>query len=242
MKWIYLDEQRQQVESTEDGLRKLSAAGVLKPDTLVWNESLPDWQPLGQAIPGIAMPTPGATPMSAVPRSGIPSGAQTVPLTTTPMQSPAQPARRLPQANPIAAATNPPPVGNQLAPTGDAKNLVPHLAGILSAHSGWIKFFAILMIISGAMQCLTIVYAIIGWFPIWMGVLLMGATQRLEQANLGNQQALEEAMEKIGRFFKISGIFAIASFALVVLIFVVMMLLGGIGALMESGAFPVPAQ
>lgn len=239
MKWIYIDEQRQQVESTEDGLRKLSAAGVLKPDTLVWNESLPDWQALGQAIPGIAMPAPASAPMSGVPMSGIPNGAQTVPLTTTPIQSPAQPSRKVPQANPIAAATNPAPAGNQVAPAG---NLVQHLAGILNAHAGWIKFFAILMIISGAIQCLTIVYAIIGWFPIWMGVLLMGATSRLEQANLGNQQALEEAIEKIGRFFKISGIFAIVSFVFVALIFVVMMLLGGIGALMESGSFPVPSQ
>ncbi|MEO0447828.1 MAG: DUF4339 domain-containing protein, partial [Verrucomicrobiota bacterium] len=49
MQWYYLDDQRQQVETDEDGLRRLADAGAIKADTMVWNESMKEWLPYSKA-------------------------------------------------------------------------------------------------------------------------------------------------------------------------------------------------
>lgn len=53
--WYYLDEERQQLETDEDALRRLAASGELRPDTLVWNESMTEWAPLQRALSGKAL-------------------------------------------------------------------------------------------------------------------------------------------------------------------------------------------
>lgn len=52
MQWYYLDDQRQQMESDEETLRRMSASGELPPDTLVWNDSLTGWAPLKRVFSG----------------------------------------------------------------------------------------------------------------------------------------------------------------------------------------------
>lgn len=52
MQWYYLDEQRQQMETDEEGLRRLAESGDLPPGTLVWNDSMTEWTPLKRALSG----------------------------------------------------------------------------------------------------------------------------------------------------------------------------------------------
>lgn len=48
--WYYIDEQLQQIETDEAGIRRLAETGELRPDVLVWNDSLTEWLPLKRAI------------------------------------------------------------------------------------------------------------------------------------------------------------------------------------------------
>ena len=49
-------------------------------------------------------------------------------------------------------------------------NAGPQLLAPLYAVKGWIKFLSVMFIINGAFQCLSIIGAVIGWIPIWIGV------------------------------------------------------------------------
>jgi len=53
MDWYYVDLSRQQHATDADTLRTLVADGVVTPSTLVWNETLPDWVPCSEALPGL---------------------------------------------------------------------------------------------------------------------------------------------------------------------------------------------
>lgn len=52
MQWFYLDGQRQQLETDDEGIRRLADSGELGPDALVWNDSLMEWTPLRRALSG----------------------------------------------------------------------------------------------------------------------------------------------------------------------------------------------
>ncbi|MEM9017192.1 MAG: DUF4190 domain-containing protein [Verrucomicrobiota bacterium] len=51
MRWYYADSSNQQQEATPERLAALVESGEITDQTLVWNESLPDWVPLSQASP-----------------------------------------------------------------------------------------------------------------------------------------------------------------------------------------------
>jgi len=83
MQWYYLDDQRQQVETDEDGLRRLADSGDLSPNTLVWNDTMSEWTPLKKVLSGGKLPhaqsddtgteiNPYRAPVSS--RSGTSSG------------------------------------------------------------------------------------------------------------------------------------------------------------------------
>lgn len=69
--WFYVDSENQRHQATEEQLQSHAASGVVKPETLVWTEGMPQWQPLAQVLPGLfqrsmAMPPPlpsGPPPM-----------------------------------------------------------------------------------------------------------------------------------------------------------------------------------
>lgn len=46
----------------------------------------------------------------------------------------------------------------------------------LADVAGWMAFLGWVGIVLGVLYCLTIVGAIVGWLPIWMGILLRGAS------------------------------------------------------------------
>jgi hypothetical protein len=76
MEWFYADESRGQHGVAFEELPRLVASGTIREDTLVWNETLPDWKAAAEALPDLF---PGyATPplLSPAQRSdlGYPAG------------------------------------------------------------------------------------------------------------------------------------------------------------------------
>ena len=47
MQWYYAEEGQQKGPVSDEAIADLAASGTIAPDTLVWNENLPDWQPYG---------------------------------------------------------------------------------------------------------------------------------------------------------------------------------------------------
>lgn len=50
MEWYYVQGQEQVGPISPDQLRDLVAQGLVKEETLVWNSTLPNWQPYGQVV------------------------------------------------------------------------------------------------------------------------------------------------------------------------------------------------
>lgn len=76
MDWYYADASQNQQSVPESELENLVASGVIRPTTLVWNETMSDWKPAGQVRPDLfpvseappaLAPMPGAA--SAAPES-----------------------------------------------------------------------------------------------------------------------------------------------------------------------------
>lgn len=53
MEWYYLDKENRQIGPFGDeNFRKMAANGDLRPETLVWNETMEDWLPVSTCLPG----------------------------------------------------------------------------------------------------------------------------------------------------------------------------------------------
>ncbi|MBL8892688.1 MAG: DUF5362 domain-containing protein [Planctomycetaceae bacterium] len=77
----------------------------------------------------------------------------------------------------------------------------------LHAVAPWLAFLGWVCIIAGVIYCLTIIGLIIGWLPIWMGILLKGASERLKLGfQSGNEAELYAASKNLGTYFIILGI------------------------------------
>ncbi len=102
----------------------------------------------------------------------------------------------------------------------DRNAIVQELSAPLASGRGWIKFLAILTIIGGALQALTIVGIIFAWLPIWLGVLLFQSASGMEQASInGDATTFVTAQNKLRLYFMIQAILIIVMFALVILFF-----------------------
>ncbi|MEM1297613.1 MAG: DUF4339 domain-containing protein, partial [Verrucomicrobiota bacterium] len=51
MQWYYLDQNQRQVEATEEELQDLRMRRVITDQTMIWNETLPEWVEMGRALP-----------------------------------------------------------------------------------------------------------------------------------------------------------------------------------------------
>ncbi len=95
------------------------------------------------------------------------------------------------------------------------------------------KFFGWSMFIIGILYCCTIVLAIFGWLPLWMGWLVKGAAESITiGVETGDKGQLHLANQRLGTFFKILGVIAIiyaVIIALYLLFFIVMIVIGLIG-------------
>jgi len=101
--------------------------------------------------------------------------------------------------------------------------------------SGWLKFLGILNIVAGVMYCITIVGAVLGWIPIWIGILLNNASTSLRAGYDGrNEQVVRVGIDKLALSIKIIGILTLIGLVInvvIMLIYAVMIvLLLGAGA------------
>ena len=88
---------------------------------------------------------------------------------------------------------------------------------------GWLKFFAVLAHLSGALSVISIVGIIFCWLYFWVGALLWGASTRLEQGyENDDSELLAEGCAKLGRVIKIMGICAVITIGLYVALLVPM--------------------
>ena len=84
--------------------------------------------------------------------------------------------------------------------------------------NGWLKFIGVMSIIAGALNVLTIFGIIFAWIPIWLGVLLLQAAGKAQQAYYQKEYGeLVGMMDKLRLFFMIVGIYIIVMVALVIL-------------------------
>lgn len=75
---------------------------------------------------------------------------------------------------------------------------------------GWMKLFAVLAIIGGALQALTIVGILFAWLPIWMGVLLWQSADAADKAHAsGNAEQFMVSQKKLKTMFTVYGIVTI---------------------------------
>jgi len=110
---------------------------------------------------------------------------------------------------------------NTPAPFG-RNNDISAISQVLASGKGWMKLVGIVSIIQGALMCVTIIYAIIGWLPIWIGVLLLQASSAIERAEAsGDEFALRESLAKLKTYFVIQGVLFLVGVALFVLAFLI---------------------
>ena len=84
----------------------------------------------------------------------------------------------------------------------------------------WMKLLGVMMIISGALQVLTIVGILWCWLPIWLGVLLFQSAGAAEQASRTGDAALAtRATDRLRLFFMIQGILMLIGLVAVVAMF-----------------------
>ena len=107
------------------------------------------------------------------------------------------------------------PYVSPVGPTGSAPSkgddsLDFHSVAPLYNVAGWLKLLGILNIIGGVIYCLTIIGAVIGWLPLWIGISLNNASNSLrrgyEQRRAGG---VRQGMEQLALAIKIFGILAL---------------------------------
>jgi len=88
----------------------------------------------------------------------------------------------------------------------------------LYIEKGWIKFLAIFSIVTGVLYCISIFWAIIGWLPIWGGIIMLDAVKSLELGyTTGNEAEMLSSTEKLAKSLKITGIFGVVLIALTII-------------------------
>ncbi len=92
----------------------------------------------------------------------------------------------------------------------------------INKGKGWLKFLGIIAIISGAINVLTVVGIIYAWIPIWIGVIMLQASNRGQEfINSKDPGKLNQYLERVSFFYKLSGIMVIVSIVLsIIFIFI----------------------
>ena len=117
--------------------------------------------------------------------------------------------------------------------SGAAEQLVGQLRATVAGSATWMKLLGVLMIIDGIFMIITIVGILVCWLPIWLGVILFKAAGDAEAAQRGASQMLLGYVQKMNRFFLISGILALI-WLVFFLIFIFMVGIGGILGVLSS--------
>lgn len=124
------------------------------------------------------------------------------------------------------------------SPLQEAKPMVGQVSNhpmqplLEAAH--WLTFLGWVFLIMGVLYCLTIIGIIIGWLPIWMGILLKDSGAKLKEGfATGSNMALYESSRRLATYFTIMAILTIIGLAINLLYVGIVLLLiisGGLGA------------
>jgi len=118
----------------------------------------------------------------------------------------------------------------------DTSAQIKRLSSVVASGSIWIKLLALTMFLLCLGLSITIVGLLIAWLPLWQGINLWSAANQAQQAvYTGSEHDLIQALEKIRRSFTI-GFFLIVALGIFYLILTVIgMMMGGMGALQGIG-------
>tara|TARA_R110002096_G_scaffold173997_4_gene349582 strand:+ start:19524 stop:20102 length:579 start_codon:yes stop_codon:yes gene_type:complete len=187
MQWYYLDENQRQVEASEADLHDLRMRRVITDQTMIWNETLPEWVEMGRALP------------MQLGQYEEPTKEELEEL-----------------INPLATAAEKHPPAN----SSDTRVY----ASVVAQSAGWMKFLGILGIINGVLLCLTLIGAVVGWIPIWMGRMLVSSANSAQDAqSTGSRFEMTDSLEKMTKVLKVS--------AVLTLLGIILAIIGGIVAL-----------
>ena len=114
-----------------------------------------------------------------------------------------------------------------------SENLVKQLCGNVARSATWMKLLGVLLIIDGVIMAITIIGILICWLSIWLGVILFKAAGDAEAAQGGAPPQLLGFVQKINKFFLISGILALI-WLIIALIFIFLAGIGGILGVLGS--------
>ena len=217
MQWYYLDDAQQQVPVDESQLPVFVQQGVIRADTLIWAEGLPEWVAAQQAKPELFQQQQAvAQPVVATPAAATPQLA-----TARPAQRKA-PIKRAGATRKSAARTAGATAGaaQAVAATGGDCD-VRSMGALLAQASGWMKFVGVLNFLSFS--------AIV---PIFLGIRCFKiADASAAAAQSGDPARLAEALESVRSYFKIQGIFILVMIAIYIVMVILLVVGGGLAAL-----------
>jgi len=100
--------------------------------------------------------------------------------------------------------------------------ILSQIQQVSNGMTGWLKFLGIVNIVSGALTVLSLWGIIIAWLPIWLGVLLLQAANRITNARFANNQGeLVQMMDKLRLYFLIQGVLIIVSTILAIIAIII---------------------
>jgi len=115
----------------------------------------------------------------------------------------------------------------------EEKSIIQTVSLPLYEGKGWLKFLGVLLIIYGIITIITIVGAVVGWIPLWLGIVLNKAAKSVDSAYVtGNAETLRETLAKLKTFFTVYGVLALIGLIFMIIWAIVMLATGG--ALLQS--------
>jgi hypothetical protein len=100
------------------------------------------------------------------------------------------------------------------------EKVIQQVSAPLYSAKGWMRLIGILLIITGVVYALSIVGIIFAWIPIWLGILVTGAANKMDMAyQTGDKYSFIEAQKKIGLYFTVYGVLTLIGLILFVLFF-----------------------
>lgn len=131
----------------------------------------------------------------------------------------------------VAAAQPVPP--NAAYATTLTGNPVEDIMAPLVGVKKWMKLVGIMNIIVGGLYCATIVGAIVGWLPLWIGIVLTKASDKLSTGQILDYR---ESTQNIATYFSILGVLTLVSLILSGVMIVLMLVVGIFAGVSSSGA------
>lgn len=256
--WLYVSPAGQQVNVTEAEVPHLIQNGQINPQTLMWREGLPQWvaasSVFASLFPGlgsaVTQPLVSSRAEPASPFSGTVPAQATTAVASDP--KPAAAAVEKPVASLIGSTAGETPAARAhtpaATPAAPDPSLIRRLARPLDSRKGWIKFVAIMTIISGIL----LVPILVGLILIFAGLALLKVGADLERAKaIGDADALENAYKNISKYIYLQGVFMVVYFLITIIAVVLMTLTFAtafIPAMKGGGSggpefdFPMPSQ